>query len=226
MFINFSELMKNELINIYQKLEEEYGFQNWWPTISTNRKFEIIIGAILTQNTSWTNVEKAIRNLDKFNFLRKDAIKQLGEKELGQLIKSSGYFRQKSKKLKNFIEFLDSKKEINKENLLEVWGIGKETADSILLYAYEKPIFVIDAYTKRVFSRIGVINNENIEYDEIQKIFMDNLKDDVRLFKEYHALIVKLGKEVCLKRNPKCNECCLREICKFGKTNIQKTRQA
>lgn len=209
-------------MKIYDALEEEYSFQNWWPTISTNRKFEIIIGAILTQNTSWNNVEKAIKNLDKFNFLRKDAIKQLNENELGELIRSSGYYKQKAKKLKKIIEFLDSKKEINRENLLQVWGIGKETADSILLYAYEKPIFVIDAYTKRIFSRIGIVSNENIEYDELQKIFMNNLESNLGLFKEYHALIVKLGKEVCLKKKPKCEECCLKEICRFGRLNSKK----
>lgn len=221
MFINFSKSMKEKLVEIYQRLEQEYGKMNWWPCISNNRRFEIIVGAILTQNTSWTNVEKAIKNLDKFNFLRKDAIKQIGEEELGQLIKSSGYFKQKTKKLKNIVKFLDSKKEINRKNLLEVWGIGKETADSILLYAHDKPTFVIDSYTKRIFSRIGIINDENIEYDELQKIFINNLESNVELFKEYHALIVKLGKEVCLKRNPKCKECCLNKICKFGKANIQ-----
>lgn len=205
---------------VYTILEKEYGNQHWWPTQSNNKRFEIIIGAILTQNTSWSNVEKTIKNLDKFNFLRKDAIRQLGEEELAQLIKSSGYFRQKAKKLKTIVEFLDSKKEINHENLLEVWGIGKETADSILLYAYDKPIFVVDTYTKRIFSRIGIIN-ENIEYDELQKLFTENLENKLELFKEYHALIVKLGKEVCLKRNPRCSECCLNKICKYG-INIQR----
>ncbi len=108
---------------------------------------------------------------------------------------------------------------------MEVWGIGEETADSILLYAYDKPVFVVDAYTKRIFSRIGVVK-ENIEYDELQKIFIKNLESNLELFKEYHALIVKLGKEVCLKKNPKCEECCLKEICKFGKANIQQIYRA
>ncbi|MBS3151037.1 hypothetical protein J4443_01510 [Candidatus Woesearchaeota archaeon] len=218
MFINFSKLMKEKLKEIYDKLEKEYGEQNWWPTISSNKRFEIIIGAILTQNTSWSNVEKAIKNLDKFNFLRKDAIRQLGEEELGQLIKSSGYFKQKAKKLKKIVEFLDSKKEINRENLLQVWGIGNETADSILLYAYDMPVFVIDNYTKRIFSRIGIINEE-LEYDELQKIFTGNLKNYVGLYKEYHALIVRLGKEICLKMSPKCSGCCLREKCKYEINN-------
>ena len=209
---------------VFNKLEKEYGKQNWWPTISANKRFEIMVGAILTQNTSWSNVEKAIKNLDKFNFLRKEAIRQLGEEELGQLIKSSGYFKQKAKKLKAVVEFLDSKKDITRENLLQIWGVGKETADSILLYAYDKPTFVIDSYTKRIFSSIGVINKE-IDYDELQKIFIKNLENNVELFKEYHALIVKLGKDICLKRNPKCNECCLKEICEYGKLNLKKEFQ-
>lgn len=208
-----------KLKEIFQALEREYEKQNWWPTISANKRFEIITGAVLTQNTSWSNVEKAIKNLDKFNFLRKDAIRQLGEEELGQLVKSSGYFRQKAKKLKNIVEFLDSKKEITRENLLQVWGIGKETADSILLYAYHQPIFVIDNYTKRIFSRIGIVD-ENIEYDNLQKFFMKNLDNNIELFNEYHALIVKHGKDICRKK-PKCKECCLNKICKFGKINIR-----
>ena len=199
---------------IFDELEEKYGKQNWWPCISNNRRFEIIIGAILTQNTSWTNVEKAIKNLEKFNFLRKDAIKQLNEEELGELIRSSGYYKQKAKKLKKLIEFLDSKKDINRENLLEVWGIGKETADSILLYAYDRPEFVIDSYTKRIFSRIGIVK-EDIKYDELKKLLTENIEKNIELYKEYHALIVNHGKNICLKSKPKCNECCLRKICEY-----------
>jgi len=210
---------------IYDLLLEEYGGQGWWPTQTSSKRFEIIVGAILTQNTSWSNVEKAIKNLDKFNFLRKDVIRQIGENELGQLIRSSGYFKQKSKKLKNIVEFLDSRKEVNRKNLLSVWGVGKETADSILLYAYDKLSFVIDAYTKRIFSRIGIVK-EDVEYDSLRKLFMDNLEDDIEMFKEYHALLVKLGKEVCVKNNPKCNNCCLRKICKYGMINNQRRNQA
>ena len=218
-FINFSKQMKEKFLEIYKKLEGGYGKQNWWPVISSNHRFEIIVGTILTQNTSWTNVEKAIKNLDKFNFLRKDAIKQLNENELGELIRSSGYYKQKAKKLKKIVEFLSSGKEINRENLLEVWGVGKETADSILLYAYDTPEFVIDSYTKRIFSRIGIVK-ENIEYDELRKLFIESLEKNIELYKEYHALIVKHGKDICLKAKPKCDECCLREICEHGKSNF------
>ncbi|MBI2105691.1 endonuclease [Candidatus Woesearchaeota archaeon] len=206
--------MKEKLEEIYQILEEEYGFQRWWPTISNSKRFETIIGAILTQNTSWNNVEKAIKNLDKFNFLRKDALKQLNEEDLAQLIRSSGYFNQKAKKIKKVIEFLDSGKEINRENLLGVWGIGKETADSILLYAYDKPEFVIDSYTKRIFSRMGIVK-DNIDYDELKELFTGNIENNIELYKEYHALIVNHGKDIC-RKNPKCHECCLRKICEYG----------
>ena len=193
---------------LYNKLEREFGKQNWWPTISNNKKFEIIIGAILTQNTSWKNVEKAIKNLEKFNFLNKEAIKQINEEELGQLIKSSGYYKQKAKKLKKFVEF-DG--EITRDNLLGIWGIGKETADSILLYAYDKPVFVIDAYTMRIMERL---NFRFKDYDELQEIFIKNLPKDYRLFNEFHALFVRLGKDYC-KKKPNCVECCLKKECKY-----------
>ncbi len=201
-----------EIKEIYDKLESEFGKQNWWPTQTKNCRFEISIGAILTQNTSWRNVEKAIINLDKFNFLNKEAIKQINEEDLGELIKSSGYYKQKAKKLKKFVEFLDSNKEITRENLLEIWGIGKETADSILLYAYNREIFVVDAYTKRIMERLGFSFKD---YDELQRIFIENLPKDYRLYNEFHALLVKLGKEYC-KKKPKCNKCCLRENSRFN----------
>ncbi len=194
---------------IYEKLLKKFGKQGWWPTYSSNKRFEIIVGVILTQNTSWKNVEKAIKNLDKFNFLNKKAIKQIKEDELAQLIKSSGYYNQKTRKLKALIEFLDSKKEINRENLLKIWGIGKETADSILLYAYNKPVFVIDAYTKRIMSNLGF---KFKDYDDLQEIFMKNLPKDYKLYNEFHALLVKLGKEYC-KKKPNCERCPLKKDC-------------
>jgi len=196
---------------IFNKLEKRFGKQNWWPTISSSKRFEVIVGAILTQNTSWKNVEKAIKNLDKFNFLSKGEIKQINEEELGKLIKSSGYYKQKAKKLKKIIEFLDSGKEINSKNLLEVWGIGKETADSILLYAYNKEVFVVDAYTRRIMERLGF---KFKDYDDLQEIFMKNLPKDYKLFNEFHALLVRLAKEYC-KKKPECKECCLRKGCDY-----------
>ena len=213
---------------IYNELLKEYGEQVWWPVyingnfvyskdsknkeLSSRQRFIISISAILTQNTSWKNVMKAIKNLDKFNFLTKEAIKQLKEEELGILIKTSGYYKQKAKKLKNFIGFLDSKKEVNRENLLEIWGIGKETADSILLYAYNKEVFMIDAYSIRAMERVL---GEKFNYDSLQKIFLDNLEKDYTIYNEFHALLVKHAKDICIKKEPKCLNCCLRKNCKY-----------
>ena len=203
-----------EFDETYRILLKENGPRKWWPTKTSNKKFEISIGAILTQNTNWSNVEKALDNLIKHNLLSQEEIRKIDAKKLAMIIKSSGYHNQKAKKLKEFIKFLDSKKQINRENLLNVWGIGKETADSILLYSYNQPIFVIDAYTKRIFNRLGF---KEQSYDELQNLFMNNLKKDADLFKEYHALIVMHGKTVC-KTRPLCSSCCLNKRCNFSKS--------
>ena len=202
---------------IFEILLNHFGKQHWWPSQSID---ETIIGAILTQNTSWNNVEKSIKILKEKNLLSLKKIKNC--KNLREYIKPSGFFNQKERYLKEAAEKIDIK-EITKlpladarKKLLSIKGIGKETADSILLYAFGKPIFVVDAYTKRIFSRLGLIS-ENSTYDETQKFFMDNLQNDTYLFNEYHALIVKLGKEFCTKRNPKCNQCPLKEFCHYHK---------
>ncbi len=220
----------NKIKQIYELLLKEYGKQGWWPhykngsfvyykniehkKINSFQKFIICISAILTQNTNWDNVEKAIKNLISNNLLSKEAIKKIDIKKLAKIIKSSGYHNQKAKKLKEFVKFLDLKKEINRENLLSIWGIGKETADSILLYAYNQPIFVIDAYTKRIINRSGF---KEQTYDELQNLFMNNLDKDVNLFKEYHALLVKHGKDIC-KKKPLCKMCCLKDKCNLFKS--------
>ena len=196
------------LMKIYKKLLSEFGEQKWWPTISKNRRFEIIVGAILTQNTAWKNVEKAIRNLDKKNMLSKESIKNIPEKDLALLIKPAGYYNQKAKKLKLVANFKDR---ITRENLLGIWGIGKETADSILLYAYDRPYFVIDAYTKRIMKRIGFKEDS---YEELQNLFQNNLPKDVKIYKEFHALLVELGKRYCMKK-PKCDKCPVKDVCRF-----------
>jgi endonuclease-3 related protein len=207
------------LQEIYSTLLKEFKPQKWWPAKSNDKKarqFEICIGAILTQNTSWKNVEKALENLRKASMLNEQGIRNAENKKLALLIKSSGYYNQKAKKLKAFVEFLKScplekleripLKE-SRDLLLEVHGIGKETADSILLYALNKPIFVIDAYTKRSFSKIMPEKTRNLkEYDEWQEFFSSNLDKDAQLFNEYHALIVNLGKNFC-KNKPLCGEC-------------------
>ena len=202
---------------IFEILLNHFGKQHWWPSQSID---ETIIGAILTQNTSWNNVEKSIKILKEKNLLSLKKIKNC--KNLREYIKPSGFFNQKERYLKEAAEKIDIK-EITKlppadarKKLLSIKGIGKETADSILLYAFGKPIFVVDAYTKRIFSRLGLIS-ENSTYDETQNFFMDKLQNDTYLFNEYHALIVKLGKEFCTKRNPKCNQCPLKEFCHYHK---------
>ncbi len=210
---------KGILERIYQKLYDDYGPQHWWPG---NSAFEIIIGAILTQNTAWRNAEKAINNLKQHKALSVAAIKNIPVRELAKLIKPAGYYNQKAKKLKNFIRFLFSNYQGNirkmqssdldllRMQLLEVNGIGPETADSILLYAAAKPIFVVDAYTRRVLSRHNLISPQ-ASYDEIQNYFMSNMDNDVKMFNEYHALIVRLGKQVC-KTKPQCEACPLKEV--------------
>jgi endonuclease-3 related protein len=205
---------RSNLIKIYQELYKFFGHQSWWPG---ETRFEIIIGAILTQSVSWKNVERAIGNLKKHDLLSYEKLVRVNEKKLAELIKPTMYYNQKAKKIKNFIAFVQDNYKGNINNmeteepdslrykLLKVNGIGKETADSIILYAYNKPIFVIDAYTKRIFSRLKLIK-ENAEYEDVQNFFMQNLPHNYKLFNDYHAQIVKLGKDFCNKK-PKCLTC-------------------
>lgn len=196
---------------IYDKLFEAFGPQSWWPyTDEKNKELEVAIGAILTQNTNWQNVEKAISNLRIQKLLSSKKLEKINVKRLAALIKPSGYYNQKAKKIKAFIKFLESGKKLNRDNLLSVWGVGPETADSILLYAYNQPIFVIDAYTKRIINRLGF---KEKTYDELQKLFMQNLPKDAQLYNEFHALLVKLGKDFC-KTKPQCQNCPITSMCK------------
>lgn len=199
--------MNLKLIEIYKRLLQFFGKQYWWPADSQD---EVIIGAILTQNTSWQNVEKAIENLKKANLCSLDKIRNVSENIIEDLIKPSGFYRQKSIYLKEISHFFKdfNEKSIDTENfrkkLLKVKGVGLETADSILLYAFSRPIFVVDAYTKRLIERKRLFYSQ--KYNKIQQFFMQNLPHDVELFKEYHALIVKLGKTFCRKK-PNCEGC-------------------
>ncbi len=205
------------LKKIYARLFVFFGPQHWWPG---ETPFEVIVGAILTQNTSWNNVKKAIDKLKIEHLLSPVAVRKVRINKLARLIRSSGYYNQKAKKLKNFINFLFIRyngsltKMLKQETyklrneLLGVNGIGPETADSILLYAADKPIFVVDAYTKRIFSRHNLIK-ENFSYAGIQDFFMKNLNPKAKLFNEFHALIVKLGKDIC-KTKPNCAICPLK----------------
>lgn len=230
--------IRSRLIEIYKTLLEAYGYQGWWPLFNGKtdkieyhprdynypkndaQRFEICLGAILAQNTSWKNSEKALENLIKYNLLNKEKLKQIETKKLAELIKSSGYNNQKAKKIKEFIKFIDPKKEITRENLLNIWGIGKETADSILLYACKNPVFVIDSYTKRIFSRLGFCK-ESINYDELQRLFHKNLENNHKLFNEFHALIVEHAKRFCRKK-PLCNNCPIKTNCEYYTETIIK----
>ncbi len=201
--------------NIYRLLYEEYGPQGWWPGDS---ELECILGAILTQNSSWKNVEKAILNLKNLDLISVEKLNLLTTNELAELIRPSGYYNQKTIKIKNFVSFLSENYQGKLENmlqedtwvlrnkLLQIKGIGPETADSILLYSANKPIFVIDAYTHRIFSRHAIVP-EQTNYNEMQEIFMDSLENNAEIFNEYHALIVKVGKEHCKKQKPICTGC-------------------
>jgi endonuclease-3 related protein len=214
---NFSE--NNEFskgVNLLFKiLYNEYGPQQWWPGES---KIEIIIGAILTQAVSWSNVEKAIDNLKENDLLNIKKLDYINKENLAKLIKPSGYYNMKAKKLKSFINFLKVNYNLNlnsfgkgkpqekRKELLSIYGIGPETADSILLYAFNKPVFVIDTYTKRIFSRISYVR-ENISYEKLQNKFENNIENDFKKYNEYHALLVKHAKEYCLKSSPLCKDC-------------------
>lgn len=208
------------IIRIYDKLYKFYGPQGWWPAKS---RLEVIVGAILTQGTAWGNVEKAVHNLRKAGLLRSTvSISKTRPEELARLVRPAGYFNVKSRRIRNFIKFLADRyglslKKISRretsvlrDELLQVNGIGPETCDSILLYAFERPVFVVDAYTKRVFSRHDFFRPD-AGYEEVQKVFTENLPVDKKIYNEYHALIVRLGKEFCRKK-PECGQCPLKEM--------------
>ena len=199
----------------YDVLFAAQGPQHWWPGRTA---FEIVVGAILTQNTSWNNVEIAIRNLRREKLLTPRAIEDVSFARLALLVRSSGYFRQKAKKLKCFVNFLRSEyggsiarmfrtpTPALREKLLSVHGIGPETADSILLYAGKHPVFVVDAYTRRLLERHQLAMPTQ-GYEEIRQLFERSLPGDAALYNEFHALIVRTGKEHCRTRNPRCSEC-------------------
>ena len=197
------KLVRGKLIDIYNRLYAHFGPRHWWPA---QTPFEVMVGAILTQNTAWSNVEKAIRNLKKERALTPGKIRKIPQEKLATLIRPSGFYNEKAKKLKEFVKFLKPNAEYSREELLNIKGIGKETADSILLYAFNKPAFVVDAYTKRIFSRHYFLG-KNADYDEIQRFFTGNLPNKTKLFNEYHALIVELGKNYCKKNSPICKIC-------------------
>lgn len=199
-------------------IDEVYDQASLLPTsLSLREKFEIAIGAVLTQNTAWTNVEKAINNLVEQKLMDPQKILDTDQDKLADVIRSSGYYNQKSKKIKILTKYLLKGSYLTDENiperedLLDLWGIGEETADSILLYAHKVPVFVVDAYTKRIFKRLGLLEGSE-KYGDIAGFFTDNLEEDYIVFQEYHALIVQHAKEYC-QTKPQCNGCILNEIC-------------
>lgn len=225
------------LLDVYERLLAAHGPQHWWPGESA---FEVIVGAILTQSAAWVNVEKAIANLRAAGVLSPGGLHGLDEGEIARLIRPSGYFNAKARKLKAFVEMLHERfhgdlgallalpMDELRALLLGTHGIGPETADSIVLYATGQPSFVIDAYTRRMFSRIGVrpdpargaahpeVSKGEAGYEAWQRLFVEALPAEAAMFNEYHALIVAHGKAVC-RKTPRCGECVLQEVCETGR---------
>ena len=216
--------MTTTLTEVYRRLFDALGPQHWWPGQSP---FEVIVGAVLVQNTNWQNVEKAIDNLRQGDLLMPHALYDVPTEELETLIRPAGYFRLKARRLHCMLEFLVERYDGSlddmfatdvatlREELLAVHGIGPETADSILLYAGGLPTFVVDTYTHRIFARHGWIGFE-ADYHMIQDHFQSGLPEDTDLFNEYHALLVRVGKEFCRKTNPRCDRCPLGELLPEG----------
>lgn len=203
-----------QLIDFYQVIHDAYGPQHWWPG---ETPFEVMVGAVLTQNTAWGNVEKAISNLRQAGMLDPHKIAAVPQEQLARLIRPSGYFNIKARRLKSLVNwFVDNcegdpeqlyafSTEALREALLSVKGVGRETADSIVLYAADKPTFVVDAYTFRILYRHHLVDDD-ADYESIKELFESNLSEEVSLYKEYHALIVQVGKNHC-KPKAKCNGC-------------------
>ncbi len=212
------------LAQVYRRLFDAFGPQHWWPG---EHAFEMMVGAVLTQNTSWQNVERAIANLRQADLLEPRALYEVPLEELEELIRPAGYFRVKARRLRSLLEFIVQRHGGSveamfrtglpelREELLAIHGIGPETADSILLYAGGLPIFVVDAYTHRVFARHGWIGFE-ADYHEIQDYVHGELPYNAPQYNEFHALLVRLGKNYCWKSNPNCAECPLRELLPKG----------
>lgn len=205
---------------VFQSLIKHYGPQHWWPADSP---FEVMVGAVLTQNTAWSNVERAITNLKENDCLTAERILSVPENKLASWLRPSGYYNIKAKRLRNLCRWYVSAGKYNaikemdtsqlRKALLLVNGVGKETADDILLYAFERPVFVVDAYTRRLFTRLGLAK-EDIAYENLRAIFEKSLQQDVALYNEYHALIVLHAKNVC-KKTPICASCCISIHCLY-----------
>ena len=212
------------LLEYYHALLDAHGAQKWWPG---RTRFEVIAGAILIQNTNWRNAERALKALRREGLLSPKAMEKVEVRKLAALIRSSGYFREKARKLKEFLKYLRREHsgslgrmlamptEILREELLAVHGIGPETADSILLYAGQRAVFVVDAYARRIVARHGLAKGTE-GYEQLRKFFEANLPMNASLFNEYHALIVHTGKNYCRAKVALCEECALRPFLPGG----------
>lgn len=215
------------IIGIYSRLINHFGYRNWWPG---KTPFEIAVGAVLTQNTSWNNVERAITNLKAIGALDPGVLLNLSDSELKRTIRPAGFYNQKATRLKSLTSWwmanydslsLDrSEHNINqlRSELLAISGIGPETADSIILYAFGLPTFVVDAYTRRILERLGIIPVKST-YNQIKQLFEISINRDEKLYNDYHAQIVMLGKTFC-RTKPQCPDCPLLNICKFGQSTL------
>jgi endonuclease III related protein len=215
------------LLDTHQRLLSHYGPQGWWPGETA---IEVIVGAILTQSAAWTNVERALANVQRAGLLSVEGLRAAAPETLAQLIRPSGYFNAKAAKLKAFIATLDehygggldrmlaAPVDELRSRLLETHGIGPETADAIMLYAAGSPSFVVDAYTHRIFRRLGM-QPAHDTYESWHGLFMAELPGDPQLMNEYHALLVTHGKTLCRKRDPLCSSCPLVDICAYGRSN-------
>jgi endonuclease-3 related protein len=207
---------------VFRSLLDAHGAQHWWPADSP---FEVMIGAVLTQNTSWTNVERALERLTARIPLEAEAILSLTADELADCLRPAGYFNLKTRRLRAFCRAYMDAGGLNglrvldtprlRRRLLEIHGIGPESADDILLYAFERPVFVVDAYTRRIFGRLGLLDGSE-GYEAVRALFETALEPHVPLYNEFHALIVRHGKEICRKA-PRCSQCCLRPVCPSGR---------
>ncbi|MBC7093887.1 endonuclease III domain-containing protein [Candidatus Bipolaricaulota bacterium] len=212
---------RDRLLELYQTLLAAYGPQGWWPG---EGPFEVVVGAVLTQATSWRNVEQALVNLKAAGTLSPEAMANLPPDELAALIRPAGFFRQKARRLAELVAWIERSGGLSsvlrlptaelRASLLAVPGIGPETADSILLYAAGRPVFVVDAYTRRILTRLGLLPHEHAPYPEVTRLFTDHLPPDPGLYGEYHALLVRHGKERCRKR-PRCPGCPVAAQCPF-----------
>jgi endonuclease III related protein len=217
--------MKRELEEVYQRLLAAFGPQHWWPG---QTPLEVMVGAVLVQNTSWRNAAHAIENLRQADLLDLRALDALPPEELAELIRPAGYYRLKARRLQSLVRYIVQRYDGTletmfarpcdelRQELLTLHGIGPETADAILLYAGQMPVFVVDSYTCRVLGRHGWLDDE-ADYDRVQEMFHDALAADAALYNEFHALLVRVGKDYCRKSQPKCQQCPLRDLLPGGR---------